>query len=90
MTDTPSDPNRPDTSYEPAESPYDNPTEKIPPSRSTSETPASDRTDTSGAPTTAFGAQRSDRLPRTDDELDFPHSSSSDSRSADAQPTEKM
>lgn len=90
MTDTPRDPNRPDTSYEPAESPYDNPTEKIPPSRSTSETPASDPTDTSGTPTTAFGAQRSDRLPRTDDELDFPHSSSSDARSADAQPTEKM
>lgn len=92
MTDTPRDPNRPDTSYEPAESPYDNPTEKIPPSsRSTSETSASDRADTSGTPTTAFGAQRSDRLPRTDDELDFPYSSSSsDARSADAQPTEKM
>ncbi|MEH6793669.1 MAG: DoxX family protein [Rhodococcus sp. (in: high G+C Gram-positive bacteria)] len=89
MTDTPRDPNRPDTSYEPAESPYDNPTEKIPPSRSTSETSASDSTDTSGTPTTAFGAQRSDRLPRTDDELDFPNSSS-DARSADAQPTEKM
>ncbi|OZC70424.1 DoxX family protein [Rhodococcus sp. 06-462-5] len=92
VTDTPRDPNRPDQSYEPAESPYDNPTEKIPPSRSTS---ASDRTDASGTPTTAFGAQRSDRLPRTDDELDFPHSSSSDARSADArsadaQPTEKM
>ncbi|MEK8072044.1 DoxX family protein [Rhodococcoides navarretei] len=90
MTDTPRDPNRPDTSYEPAESPYDNPTEKIPPSRSTSETSPSDSTDTSGTPTTAFGAQRSDRLPRTDDELDFPNSSSSDARSADAQPTEKM
>ncbi len=91
MTDTPRDPNRPDTSYEPAESPYDNPTEKIPPSsRSTSETSASDRTDTSGTPTTAFGAQRSDRLPRTDDELDFPYSSSSDAHSSDAQPTEKM
>ncbi|MFI8566789.1 DoxX family protein [Rhodococcus sp. NPDC078407] len=105
MTDTPRDPNRPDPSYEPAESPYDNPTEKIPPSRSTSETSASDRTDASGAPTTAFGAQRSDRLPRTDDELDFPQSSSSDARSSDArssdarssdarlsdsQPTEKM
>ncbi|OZD66445.1 DoxX family protein [Rhodococcus sp. 05-340-1] len=91
MTDTPRDPNRPDTSYEPAESPYDNPTEKIPPSsRSTSETSASDRTDASGTPTTAFGAQRSDRLPRTDDELDFPYSSSSDARSSDAQPTEKM
>ncbi|OZF01820.1 DoxX family protein [Rhodococcus sp. 15-2388-1-1a] len=91
MTDTPRDPNRPDTSYEPAESPYDNPTEKIPPSsRSTSETSASDRADTSGTPTTVFGAQRSDRLPRTDDELDFPYSSSSDARSADAQPTEKM
>lgn len=90
VTDTPRDPNRPDPSYEPAESPYDNPTEQIPPSRSTSETPASERTDASGTPTTAFGAQRSDRLPRTDDELDFPYSSSSDARSADAQPTEKM
>ena len=90
VTDTPRDPNRPDPSYEPAESPYDNPTEKIPPSRSTSETSASERTDASGTPTTAFGAQRSDRLPRTDDELDFPYSSSSDARSADAQPTEKM
>jgi putative oxidoreductase len=92
VTDTPRDPNRPDTSYEPAESPYDNPTETIPPSsRSTSETSASDRADTSVTPTTAFGAQRSDRLPRTDDELDFPYSSSSsDARSADAQPTEKM
>ena len=90
VTDTPRDPNRPDPSYEPAESPYDNPTEKIPPSRSTSETSASERTDASGTPTTAFGAQRSDRLPRTDDELDFPYSSPSDARSADAQPTEKM
>ncbi|WP_415974427.1 DoxX family protein [Rhodococcus sp. 077-4] len=105
MTDTPRDPNRPDNSYEPAESPYDNPTEKISPSRSASETSATDRTETAGAPTTAFGAQRSDRLPRTDDELDFPYSSSSDARSADgravdagsvdagsvdAQPTEKL
>ncbi len=100
VTDTPRDPNRPDQSYEPAESPYDNPTEQIPPSRSASGTSASDRADTSGASTTAFGAQRSDRLPRTDDELDFPYSStsaarssdarSSDTRSTDAQPTEKI
>ncbi|OZF30394.1 DoxX family protein [Rhodococcus sp. 14-2483-1-1] len=100
VTDTPRDPNRPDQSYEPAESPYDNPTEQIPPSRSASGTSASDRADTSGASTAAFGAQRSDRLPRTDDELDFPYSStsdarssdarSSDTRSTDAQPTEKI
>ncbi|MGV8875332.1 MAG: DoxX family protein [Rhodococcus sp. (in: high G+C Gram-positive bacteria)] len=100
MTDTPRDPTRPDQSYEPAESPYDSPTEKIPPSRSATgasatDASASDRAETSGASTTAFGAQRSDRLPRTDDELDFPYSSSSDarssdSRSTDAQPTEKM
>ncbi|MGF0309638.1 DoxX family membrane protein [Rhodococcus sp. IEGM1428] len=90
MTDTPRDPNRPDQPYEPAESPYDNPTEQIPPSRSASGTSAPDRGDTSGAPTAAFGAQRSDRLPRTDDELDFPHSSTSDARSTDAQPTEKI
>ncbi len=90
VTDTPRDPNRPDTSYEPAESPYDNPTEKIPPSRSASDTPAPDRTETSGESTTAFGAQRSDRLPRTDDELDFPYSAPSDTGASDAQPTEKM
>ncbi|MDR6912203.1 putative oxidoreductase [Rhodococcus fascians] len=82
MTDTPRDPNQQDPSYEPAESPYDNPTEKISPTRSGS--------DASGASTTAFGAQRSDRLPRTDDELDFPHSSASDKRSTDAAPTEKI
>ncbi|WP_042939830.1 DoxX family protein [Rhodococcus sp. AW25M09] len=90
MTDTPRDPNRPDQSYEPAESPYDNPTEKIPSSGSTSDTSDSDRAETSGESTTAFAAQRSDRLPRTDDELDFPHSAQSDSRSSDAQATEKL
>ncbi|MBY4128882.1 DoxX family protein [Rhodococcus fascians] len=64
----------------------------MPPSRSASGTTASEG---SGSPTAAFGAQRSDRLPRTDDELDFPHSSTSDvrstdARSTDAQPTEKI
>lgn len=69
VTDTPRNPDRPDSPYEPAESPYDSPTEQIPPSRS--------GTADSAPSTAAFGAQRSDRLPRTEDELDFPHSGSS-------------
>lgn len=60
MTDKPSDDDRPATAYEPAESPYDQPTEKISP------------------------AGRSDRLPRTDDELDFPNTGGG------AYPTEKI
>lgn len=91
MTDTPRDPDRTDASYEPAQSPYDEPTEQIPPSHPAADATArSGSSDAPGAQGAKFGAQRSDRLPRTDDELDFPYSSSADKQVTDAQPTEKI
>ncbi|SNS30980.1 DoxX family protein [Rhodococcoides kyotonense] len=59
MTDKPRDSDQPDTGYEPASSPYDQPTEQIQP--------------TTPRPTSGT----SDRLPRTDDDLDFGDSKAS-------------
>lgn len=63
MTDKPRDSDKPDTGYEPASSPYDQPTEQIQPKTTANPTPPASPADPrSGG---------SDQLPRTDDDLDF-------------------
>ncbi|WP_072807281.1 DoxX family protein [Rhodococcoides yunnanense] len=69
MTDKPQDSDKPDTGYEPASSPYDQPTEQIRPKTAATPTPPATPADPrSGGSDTSGG---SDKLPRTEDDLDF-------------------
>ncbi len=63
VTDKPRDSDATDTGYEPAPSPYDQPTEQLTPTTRSSPTPPA----TSAGP----GSSGSDRMPRTDEDLDF-------------------
>ncbi|ORI18276.1 DoxX family protein [Rhodococcus sp. 1168] len=88
MTDKPRDSDASDTGYEPAPSPYDQPTEQLTPTTRSTPTPpassadsgssgsassgsASSGSNSSGSNSSGSNSSGSDRMPRTEEDLDF-------------------